>query len=1316
MKGVTSADYTYNSQLPQPEESIKLPNQSQYKEPGWQSQYVKSLQDANIKPDPDCSELVKSYLPENSETHVQCKFCDNQFSAQEDLNQHIVKVHNFLCADCNLGFHSEAILQKHIETVHERKMPVGISDIRIESIQSLNPIFKEVPNDVKMTYTCETCKAKLGLTYKFKDEESLRKHFISVHEGKEHFTCTMCNEAKFSRKDALTKHQASVHGGGSYQCKTCNSTIIGEYQFKLHLNSHQQGTDIKCQLCPINTPSFGSKLFLDNHIKKVHSELNENCKNRYNKNVKAHVCPICNKAFTEDRNMKRHIQVVHEGKKLFHCQTCYQRFGSKQELIRHVLIHDAQSKMAKNFKCSIENCPESFLKKQWMLNHIKESHEDKVEKLFKCGLCNGPNFSSKAAISQHFIDFHQAGNKNVVTTSEPNQSLILANNRTVNDEIIVKDEPENMITSESNQSFSSDENTTVHERNNTDELKVKNEIPTVSPNNQSVPKNPSKQKISETYALIRLQSADNVPGQGLHHCPICNCNILGELQFKLHAYSHQQRMKCKNPDLALINPKGTPEQRITLKSDNSVKNLTSKKTLNNNNATTHKISPITFPCPICYEQFVLENDMKKHIQIIHEKNPKNVLPKSYVVNPVMPENNPTVDEGNMKNESTGQSIQQNTVEYQISSINSQKEEKEKNKSEKENKINEKLQWWEKLEQIRKQGIVGSSHPIQKQVEEKKSVVYQKEINFEKNQVDVIKKDEKVVDQSNYSCAKVNGYICDANFPTQKALVEHEIAVHKEKEKIQGIPHHLKALSTEWMKSQLQEAENVSIPKDKVYADYLNHCKSNSITPLSIADFEIVLKKVFPNAKYRNLGTYYGDYYCGLKKQRTLYNVNKNQTSLSNEKKEEVELFKCGLCNIGDFSSQTAINQHFLEFHPDASKYKKPENFNEPKQNEGEMQIFTCGLCRSGDFSSQTAINQHFLENHPDAIEEDLNINSSPGNLKPIEGKLENFNELQTHLSEQKEESEQIFTCGLCNSGDFPSQSAINQHFLQYHPEGGDKKIEKHQNIISSQESSNQIDYNKVHYTCYLCKIDFSRVKNLDEHMAMVHDSKKPNKRSFRCGLCNGSFSSNKAIDQHIMVFHNPKKETLKQISGNQYHTSSLGNPKPIGSDQKQLSIHPCKLCNINFSSEKTLIEHNAMAHGEKNKKFTPLLSDQFWNPQLSLGEDHFKTKAFKCAYCNDIFSSSKDINQHVKEFHKEFHPARPEKQSGNKSQISNPVNPLPVLQFLKCNLCTTKLRFRNEKSLLEHISTVHESKKKNNKSLSSHSDSPKVNGFGISQT
>ena len=34
------------------------------------------------------------------------------------------------------------------------------------------------------------------------------------------------------------------------------------------------------------------------------------------------------------------------------------------------------------------------------------------------------------------------------------------------------------------------------------------------------------------------------------------------------------------------------------------------------------------------------------------------------------------------------------------------------------------------------------------------------------------------------------------------------------------------------------------------------------------------------------------------------------------------------------------------------------------------------------------------------------------------------------------------------------------------------------------------------------------------------------------------------------------------------------------------------------------------------------------------------------------------------------------------------------MQYLKCHLCTTELRFRNEKTLQEHISKVHESKYK----------------------
>uniref|UniRef100_A0A336LZ03 CSON011102 protein n=1 Tax=Culicoides sonorensis TaxID=179676 RepID=A0A336LZ03_CULSO len=65
----------------------------------------------------------------------------------------------------------------------------------------------------------------------------------------------------------------------------------------------------------------------------------------------------------------------------------------------------------------------------------------------------------------------------------------------------------------------------------------------------------------------------------------------------------------------------------------------------------------------------------------------------------------------------------------------------------------------------------------------------------------------------------------------------------------------------WVKSHLEHDDNVSIPKQDVYDDYVAYCGRVNIKPLSTADFGKVMKQVFPNIRPRRLGTRGNSRYC-----------------------------------------------------------------------------------------------------------------------------------------------------------------------------------------------------------------------------------------------------------------------------------------------------------------------------------------------------------------------------------------------------------------------------------------------------------------------
>nr|XP_018913120.1 PREDICTED: uncharacterized protein LOC109041284 [Bemisia tabaci] len=75
----------------------------------------------------------------------------------------------------------------------------------------------------------------------------------------------------------------------------------------------------------------------------------------------------------------------------------------------------------------------------------------------------------------------------------------------------------------------------------------------------------------------------------------------------------------------------------------------------------------------------------------------------------------------------------------------------------------------------------------------------------------------------------------------------------------------------WVRTHFIEDKNVSLPKQNIYAEYLEYCALNSMKPLSTADFGKVMKQVFPEVRPRRLGTRGNSRYCysGLGKRRSL---------------------------------------------------------------------------------------------------------------------------------------------------------------------------------------------------------------------------------------------------------------------------------------------------------------------------------------------------------------------------------------------------------------------------------------------------------------
>ena len=94
-----------------------------------------------------------------------------------------------------------------------------------------------------------------------------------------------------------------------------------------------------------------------------------------------------------------HIHTVHEGHKVFKCDTCDKLFTQDSSLNAHIhSIHEGEKDC---YNCHI--CPSSFTQPGILRRHIYTLHEG--NKQFKCGKC-GKLFTHEYSLKKHINVIH----------------------------------------------------------------------------------------------------------------------------------------------------------------------------------------------------------------------------------------------------------------------------------------------------------------------------------------------------------------------------------------------------------------------------------------------------------------------------------------------------------------------------------------------------------------------------------------------------------------------------------------------------------------------------------------------------------------------------------------------------------------------------------------------------------------------------------------------------------------------------------------------------------------------------------------------
>ena len=233
---------------------------------------------------------------------------------------------------------TERISSKKVELVDKmdtklspnKYINMGTKGVHPKLVEMMQP-----STNPKRPFACKLCSDQ-----EFAQLLVFQKH-LQTHTGEEPmakpFYCTSC-ETGFALREEYVKHSYRHSGERPYKCayEGCTATFTRQGDLNKHGKIHSEEKSFKCQYC--------EKRF----VQKVQVEIHE----RYHTGEKLFKCTICNKSFYTKRGLQEH-ETLHTGEKPYKCQLCDYRCRLDKMLKTHQKVHKQ-----KQFQC--ERCLHVF--------------------------------------------------------------------------------------------------------------------------------------------------------------------------------------------------------------------------------------------------------------------------------------------------------------------------------------------------------------------------------------------------------------------------------------------------------------------------------------------------------------------------------------------------------------------------------------------------------------------------------------------------------------------------------------------------------------------------------------------------------------------------------------------------------------------------------------------------------------------------------------------------------------------------------------------------------------------------------------------
>ena len=258
-------------------------------------------------------------------------------------------------------------------------------------------------------------------------------------------------------------------------------------------------------------------------------------------------------------------------------------------------------------------------------------------------------------------------------------------------------------------------------------------------------------------------------------------------------------------------------------------------------------------------------------------------------------------------------------------------------------------------------------------------------------------------------------------------------------------------------------------------------------------------------------------------------------------------YQCPICKK-KFASKDSIKQHMVENHKITDSNKSAEVNRKPHQ---------CRICEAS-FDDRQYLTKHINDIH-DSLYKNAFLKKSQSNIPKRNQEQQNLNSIPTvnvkTVGNKKKIEVESKENGVSPDPITPKnaktvQNCGNKKKVQFQVENVDYhnpiKPENDKNL----EKSDQIKTLK----CFACEASFSNgMRDLDRHINLVHGIIQQNQRNFQCPKCQEVVTEKKYLRNHIAWVHEGKKPNV------------------------------CNSCNRCFLEIEELKEHNLKEYCKKSK-------------------------------------------------------------------------------------------------------------------------------------